>query len=66
MTRAELETKLSEWQSLGTDAASQLEEIAKTRISQTMTEHRAAEIVRENNAMLSQIAGRMRELLNGS
>lgn len=65
MTRAELETALENWKALGMDAASMLEEIAKTRVSQTMTEHRAAEIVAENNAALGRLASRFRELLSG-
>jgi len=65
-TRAELETELELWKALGMDAASMLEEIARTRIPHTMTEHRAAEIVNENNASLSGLAVRFRELLDGS
>ncbi len=66
MTRAELETELERWKALGMDAAARLEEISRTRVSQTMTEHRAAEIVAENNAVLAGIAVSIRELLNGS
>lgn len=65
MTRAELETALEAWKALGVDAAGTLEEIANTRVSQTMTEHRAAEIIKENNAVLAQLAIRIRELLSG-
>lgn len=65
MTRAELETEVERWKALGMDTASRLEEIATTRVSQTMTEHRAAEIVAENNAALAGLAVRIRELLSG-
>lgn len=54
---------LNAWESLGMDVAAQLEEIATARVSVTMTEHRAADLIRENQAVLAGIARRLRELL---
>jgi hypothetical protein len=64
-TRNEIETALSQWQTLGTEAIAILDAIANTRISQTMTEHRAAEIMAENNQALRTLSARFQELLNG-
>lgn len=62
-SKAEVETQLEAWRALGMDAAAILEEIATTRVSQTMTEHRAADLLAERNTMLAQLAARIREQL---
>lgn len=63
MNKNELEAALHQWQQFGQDAASKLEEIGNARVSQTMTEHRAAEIMAENNRSILAVAARIRELL---
>lgn len=60
---ADYESALQIWRALGMDAAAILEEIANARVSQTMTEHRAADLLAERNAVLAQLAARIRELL---
>lgn len=61
---SDLETAINAWQSLALDAAITLEGIATERVSMMMTEQRVAELARERNAQLANLAARFRELLN--
>lgn len=48
---------------LAMDAAAILEEIGNARVSQTMTEHRAAELMQQDRQRMLELASRFRELL---
>lgn len=54
---------LTQWVQLGQDAAAILEEMGNQHVSQTMTEHRAAELMQEDRRQMVALAARFRELL---
>lgn len=60
---AKLETEVNDWKSLAVRIASTLTEITEQRISHMLTESRMAEIIRQNNSVLFNIAGELRAML---
>lgn len=63
MSRTEMEREISDWRKLADDAMRLLDNILSQRVSYTMTEHRAAEIVAENNRALALLRTRLDEVI---
>lgn len=64
MSRNEMEREIKDWRSFGDDAIQIVDNILSQRVSYTMTEHRAAEIVAENNRAVAMIGMRLREIMD--
>ena len=63
MSRNDMEREISDWRKFGDDAEKILRNILNQKVSYTMTEHRAAEIVAENNRTLALMMGRITEIM---
>ena len=63
MSRNDMEREISDWRKFGDDAETILRNILNQKVSYTMTEHRAAEIVAENNRALALMMLRLTEIM---
>jgi len=63
VTRAELESKLHQWEELANETIGRLDEIAGTRISATATTERAMDVLKEQQAATAFVATKLREML---
>lgn len=63
MTRAELESKLHQWEELGNEAIAMLDAITTTRISATATTERAMDVLKEQQTACALIATKLRGML---